>query len=77
MIIETNYNIGDEVYYQGTNNIIKDTISNIKVDIDDEKNKTITYEVWDGGITLNENELFSTEEELLECLNRYGYAKCY
>jgi hypothetical protein len=67
MTIETKYNVDDEVWYKGTEEIVRDCIVNIKIEIDILQNQTIIYELWDGGIC-NENELFPTKEELLKSL---------
>lgn len=71
MLIETKYNIGDEIWFLGTEVIICDFIVNIKVEVDNEKNQTIIYELWNGGVC-NEDELFDTKEDLLCYYKKHG-----
>ena len=69
MIIETKYNIGDEVWCN-LYNCIKVKITAIHIIAFAADNVTIEYSVmWNGGAwSRMENELFPTKEELLKSL---------
>ena len=69
MTIETKYNIGDEVWCSIYNGI-KMKITAIHILAVAVDNVTIEYSVmWNGGAwSRMENEIFSTEEELLKSL---------
>lgn len=67
MKIETKYNIGQEVWYNGYSEIFKDKICQIKVNIDCFGEIHIYYELW-GDVIKDEHQLFPTKEELLKSL---------
>lgn len=67
MTIETKYNIGDEVWYRGCEEIFQDTICEIKVNIDCFGEAHIHYILWND-VLREENDLYPTKEELLKSL---------
>lgn len=67
MTIKTKYNIGEEVWYKGHKEIFQDTICEIKVNIDCFGETSVHYQLWDD-VLKEENDLFSTKEELLKSL---------
>lgn len=67
MTIETKYNIGDEVWYKGFEELFQDKISNIHINIDCLHYTYMYYEFFDGTIK-EECQLFPTKEELLKSL---------
>jgi hypothetical protein len=67
MAIETKYNIGDEVWYKGFEEIFHDRISNIRIEADCLGEIHINYELWND-VTKDECQLFPTKEELLKSL---------
>ena len=67
MTIETKYNIGDKVWYKGTKEIFQDTICEIKVNIDCFGETSVHYQLWND-VLKEENDLFSTKEELIKSL---------
>ena len=67
MKIETKYDIGQEVWYKGYEEIFQDKICQIKVNIDCLGEIHIDYELW-GDVIKEEHELFPTKEELLKSL---------
>jgi hypothetical protein len=67
MTIKTKYDIGQEVWYKGHEEIFQDEISQIKVNIDCLGEIHIDYELW-GDVIKEEHQLFPTKEELLKSL---------
>ena len=67
MIIETKYNIDDEVWYKGFKDIFYDKISNIRIEVDCLGEIHIDYELWND-VKKNESEISPTKEELLKSL---------
>ncbi|MBO5855001.1 MAG: hypothetical protein J6Q61_09725 [Bacteroidales bacterium] len=67
MKIETKYNIGDEVWFKGYEEIFNDKITNIRIDVDIMCNTNIMYILWDDTIKY-EHQLFRTKQELLDSL---------
>lgn len=67
MKIEPKYNIGQEVWYKGYEEIFQDEICQIKVNIDCIGEIYIHYELW-GDVIKEEHQLFPTKEELLDSL---------
>ena len=67
MTIETKYDIGQEVWYNGYEEIFQDEICQIKVNIDCLGEIHIGYELW-GDVIKEEYQLFPTKEELLKSL---------
>lgn len=67
MTIKTKYNIGEEVWYKGCKEIFQDTICGIKVSIDCFGETSVHYQLWDD-VLKEENDLFSTKEELIKSL---------
>ena len=67
MKIETKYNIGDEVWYNGVKELRHDEITYIRIDVDCIGELHIYYELcYD--VTKKECNLFPTKEELLKSL---------
>lgn len=67
MTIETKYNIGDEVWFKGYEEIFNDKITNIRIDVDIMCNTNIMYILWDDTIKY-EHQLLRTKQELLDSL---------
>lgn len=67
MKIETKYDIGQEVWYNGYEEIFQDEICQIKVNIDCLGEIHIDYELL-GDVIKEEYQLFPTKEELLKSL---------
>lgn len=61
MIIETKYNIGDEVWYKWHEEIFQDTICEIKVNIDCFGETSVHYQLWND-VLREENDLYPKEE---------------
>lgn len=70
MTIKTKYNIGDKVWYKRRGKISQDTICEMKVNIDCFGEAHIRYILWNE-VLREENDIFSTKEELLKIYN-YG-----
>ena len=76
MTIETEFNVGDTVYYFKNNEIIEDDIKKIEITVqsNDEDDWYAEYYFWEDpqvGVThknLDINEIFATKRELVESL---------
>lgn len=67
MIIETKFNIGQEVWFRKGHLVVKGTITDIFLFKNEDK-IVIGYGINDYDYALTESELFPTKEELLKSL---------
>jgi len=67
MEITTKYKINEEVFILISNEVKKDKVRNILIDIDKHRN-SIEYIFWDYTSKISENKVFSSKEELIKSL---------
>ena len=67
MEITTKYKINEEVFILISNEVKKDKVRNILIDIDKHGN-SIEYVFWDYTSKISENKVFSSKEELIKSL---------
>lgn len=68
MVVESKYNIDDHVWRIYMNAVNKEKISGVFINVDQYNQSSIEYTVYNSDERINENNLFSSKEELLKSL---------
>lgn len=65
MIIETKYNIGEEVWYKGYKELFCDKVFNIEVIVDNKGEIIVEYDLW-GDVIKHECQLFPHQRRIVK-----------